>query len=333
MVASEVYFRDLEFDHAFRLCRNRDGTTTQRWVPIEMPRISAALQRSVFFLFQHHPVSGQLDGPGATGFLVSRWDKGLLNHVYAVSNRHAIVPYSIIRVNTKVGGVRFIEFDPAEWVYSETDDLAVVDVTDHLRADDMVSCIKESSFASSRPSAMDARIGDQTIMLGLFADYQGGAANVPVGRFGNLAARPSQAAPVRLSSTDRFVRPAFLNDMRSRTGFSGSPVWSWYSVYQDVAIDSVNVPDPTEEPRRHSTLKLIGIHRGQFREAASPLTEPSQEVEIASSTTVVIPAWEISKVLDLPILAEQRAVRDQRPDRIKQHQEALRGFRSLEKES
>jgi hypothetical protein len=187
--------------------------------------------------------------------------------------------------------------------------------------------LSEYSFASANASARDVQIGDETIMLGLFSDHSSDAINVPIGRFGNLAARPSQAAPVQLFSDDRFVRPAFLNDMRSRTGFSGSPVWAWYSIYQDTKIDSIAPSESDREPRRHSMLTLIGVHRGQFRETVQSI-DPVQKIDIASSMTVVVPAWEISKTLDLPKLSAQRVARDLRPDRIKRSQEKLERLRN-----
>ncbi len=331
----EISIRDLEFDnHTFRPCRNKDGSFTQRWVPLGMPRVSAAMQRSVFFLFPFDARRGKPGMlPGATGFFVCRNSKKLhfeLKHFYAVTNRHAVIECPVIRINSKSSGVRFIDFDPSEWIYSKTDDLAVADVTDYLKPDDKVSWVSEYDFASSSASALDARIGDQTIMLGLFADHREGAVNVPIGRFGNLAARPSDSAHVSLGRTDDFARPAFLNDMRSRTGFSGSPVWTWYSAYQDVEIDSIGVPDPDRDPPLHARLTLIGVHRGQFREPAS-LIDSLGEIEVASSMTVVVPAWEISKVLDLPELIRRREARDERPERIECSNNKILLMRRLEK--
>jgi hypothetical protein len=306
-----------------------------------MPRITKQMQRCVFFLFQHGQVNGEFLGPGATGFFVARHEDPhfILPHVYAVSNRHAINPYSVIRINTESIGVRFIEFDIADWVWSETDDLAAVDVTDELRlwdalpfgcrtAKNKLSCdavtwLEEASFTQERPRLLDAQIGDQTIMLGLFPDHSGHPLNVPVGRFGNLAARPSYAAPVTLGTRDEFMRPAFLNDVRSRTGFSGSPVWSWYSAYDDIALDTIPDSRPDEEPRRHSALTLIGIHRGQFREPPETLTS-GQEVNLPSSMTVVVPAWEITKLLERKELADRRQARSERPERQALFSEYLR---------
>ena len=42
-----------------------------------MPRIAENLDRCVFFLFGHSPKTGQLIGPGATGFFVGKSSESL----------------------------------------------------------------------------------------------------------------------------------------------------------------------------------------------------------------------------------------------------------------
>lgn len=195
-----------------------------------------------------------------------------------------------------------------------------------------ISWIAESSFVINPPKGLvfsGAAIGDQTIMLGLFTDYHGGEINVPVGRFGNLAALPNSKAPIRLSSDDPFVRPAFLNDIRSRAGFSGSPVWAWYSLYDDVKISISGGIYLGDEPRRHALLSFIGVHRGQFLDPPAPL-DTGGSAEVESSMTVVVPAWEISKLLDTQKLSDQRAERDKREDRLARHKSIARLYRSQE---
>lgn len=73
-------------------------------------------------------------GPGETGFFVARHSESLDNifHVYAVSNRHTVNNTPCIRINKNENETRLLEFDPSEWVWSDTDDLAAVDVTDFV---------------------------------------------------------------------------------------------------------------------------------------------------------------------------------------------------------
>jgi hypothetical protein len=73
---------------------------------------------------------------------------------------------------------------------------------------------------------------------------------------------------------------------------------------------------------RQSFLGLLGCHIGQFREPTTVWAAESQKilhsgdaVEVASAMTVVVPAWEISRLLDDDRLKAQRAVRDILPER------------------
>jgi hypothetical protein len=182
-------------------------------------------------------------------------------------------------------------------------------------------------------------------MLGLLTQHDGGKVNLPVARFGNIAAVPNSLTPVQLSRPDSFVRPAWLNDCRSRGGFSGSPVWIWRSQYDDMNLyNGPGLPASLfakNQPATYSFLALLGCHRGQFREEttiyargeSSELERPlrsGDDIELPSAMTVVVPAWEISSVLDYPELKDQRDARDKRPERQRYSEEALKIIRAQE---
>ena len=297
-----------------------------------MPRIAKHLEKCVFFLFGHHPRTGELTGPGATGFFVGRQSETLhqVYHVYAISNRHAVSDFSCIRINKDEDKTRIIELDPVDWQWSDTDDLAAVDVTDHLSFNaetnswlDRISWVNEFDFVSKEIAWFsDIGIGDQTVMLGLFADHAGGLKNLPVGRFGYLAATPDDSNPVKLELSDRLSRPSYLNGMRSRSGFSGSPVWVWRTPHDDMNRVGFNGRDQLFHPR-NAFLYLVGVHRGQFREQtiirsteAERALHSGDRIEIASSMTVLVPAWEITTLLDKATFRQKRVERDSRNDRV-----------------
>ena len=329
-MAHLITLRDLEFDHDFAKITDRDGRHRWHWVALGMPRIKPAMAKCVFFLFEHRQVGPGFDGPNGSGFFVAKMSDtlhGPFIHYYAVSNKHVVNPSSTVRVATLDGGVHFIERDVSEWVYSNTDDLAAIDLTDDVNDDSLgidVTAVSEALFVTRQSLPHYACLGDQTIMLGLFADHDGGSdINLPVARFGNLAAVPDDRVPVQLYKGDAFNRPAFLNDMRSRTGFSGSPVWTWHNPYDDLSQDPGNERHLNSPFRPRSSLTLIGVHRGQFWEqarivqdiATAPYSKDSA-VNLPSSMTVIVPSWQISTLLNKPELAVQRSARDARPDRI-----------------
>jgi hypothetical protein len=338
-----IRFRDLGFAREFRRFVTHDGRHVHRWTPIGVPRIPAKFENCVFFLFG--PKTSKVDetiGPGGTGFIVCRHSEtlGSQRHMYAITNKHVINNYYWIRINTADGGTRIIKHDPDDWAESADEDLAALDITDDidLTGEDHVSWIWNNDFLNHDSVwGNQIGIGDQVFMIGLFSNHSGGGRNIPVARFGNIAAMPSTLSPVMLSENDPYIRPAFLNDMRSRSGFSGAPVWVWRTPADDLEFYSSSPMQKQGMPLGRSFLCFAGIHRAQFPEETTFLESESPQVlrrgakvRIASSMTVVIPAWEITRLLEGEKLRCQREARDARPERIASAASAVRFSSSLE---
>jgi hypothetical protein len=275
-------------------------------------------------------------------------------HIYAVTNRHVAEKYANIRINFSETSIQYWEYDPSDWVFSSTDDLAVLDVTDQIEfsEDRGIPYLRPIEFVSERFFVSEKfrddhniGVGDETIMLGLLTQHDGGKLNLPVARFGNIAAEPNSLTPVQLGRWDRSASPAWLNDCRSRGGFSGSPVWIWRSQYDDMNLyNGPGLPDSLfakNQPASYSFLALLGCHRGQFREdttiyAKGEASDPKRplksgdDIELASAMTIVVPAWEISTTLDHSELKAQRDERDKRPERQKYSQECQKIFHAQE---
>jgi hypothetical protein len=283
-----------------------------------MPRLERDISNSVFFLYRRCETTGDLTGPCGTGFLVEHrtdlvWEPGAI-HVYAVTNWHVAVQLgaSIVRLNTGDGKTRLLEFDPVDWEFNSAgDDLAVLDISDHLQQSDLFSCVLTSDFADRAFIAQhEFGLGEDAFMLGLFVPHHGGERNIPMARFGNVAMIADDNAPI-LQERGR-PRPSHIVDMRSRTGFSGSPVF----VYRTPADDLRN-PNSigwTSKPDGNRFLKLLGIHTGQFGEPlevklgerhGDPVKE-GDVIEIPSSMTSVVPSDRIADLLEIDVFAEAR---------------------------
>jgi len=84
-----------------------------------MPRVLPGVIEGVFYLYANRDNALQGKSPGGTGFIVSHpfEDDGRL-HVqhYGVSNWHVAVNggYSVVRLNTRDGGVDVFEFSPED---------------------------------------------------------------------------------------------------------------------------------------------------------------------------------------------------------------------------
>jgi hypothetical protein len=290
-----------------------------------MPHLSPDLSNSAFFLFRRNPKTGEIDGPWGTGVVVCRPSKENEgeSHCYAVSNWHVACKTgaSILRFNTDTGPSRFIELEPDEWQFiPRGDDLAAVDISEYVDMHaDRLCMVAESAFVTSAfIKEVGLGMGEDVCMIGLFANHHGGARNLPAGRFGNISAMASEDAP--LEQPNGSVHPTHVLDMRSRTGFSGSPVFVYRTPDSDLVSVNEGGPWVISSTINNLFLRLLGIHCGQFPEdvkftKAERLGDPILEgdtVTIPSSMTLVVPAWRISELLDMPAFERQRAERDAR---------------------
>lgn len=320
----EVCFNDLGFDRARMLRPSGIGEPTHRWLYYGMPKLQPHIAQCVFFLFRRNPKTGEIDGPHGSGFFISRSARKNvgLEQIYAVTNWHVAVQLgaSIIRMNT-AQGTRYLEYDPADWVFDRDNDLAILDVHEDTRPTDQFSYINERDFlAGSAWDSADITIGEDVFMVGLFAEHHGGDRNVPSARFGNVSMLASARAPVRIEHGAEV--PCHLVDTHSRGGFSGSPVFAFRTNNSDlskpypayVGVGTVTFPK--------LLFGLLGVHCGQFWEHIEARKSPKtaerlgdaivdgDRLWIPSSMTIVTPAWNISKLLDAEPLRMTREKRE-----------------------
>ena len=308
-----------------------------------MPRIKQELQLTAFYLYGRSPKTGQIEGPRGTGVFVMREPANPLfrPHVYAVTAHHVAVEHgaSILRINQILGSPvsfgattqlssRFLEHEPHEWLFMPgSDDLAAIDVSDEIwpapnfKKFDFLRGVDERDFVTEN-FVMDVVLGagDDGLMLGLFAKNPGRDFNLPAARFGNISqiANPKNPVP----QGNGVVRPSHIFDMHSRPGFSGSPVYVYRTPDNDLtAIDSEGNFHLDMNRRDNAFLKFLGIHSGQFEENLEvskaeaygqlPIHE-GDHITVPSSMTVIVPAWRITELLNLPQFEELRVMRETR---------------------
>jgi hypothetical protein len=197
-----------------------------------MPRLNHRFKHMVFFLYGKDPKTGKVVGPLGTGSLIGLYGEKrpfnrYLHHYYAVTCWHVAVQHgaSILRVNTKDGQSRFIELEPHEWQFIPgADDLCAADATELLAGTDEISFLPPSLMVTKdfiRSEQLE--IGEDGFMLGLFAEQPGIEQNMVAARFGNVSLLANDNAPIEQPNEQK--RPSHIFDMRSRPGFSGSPVF------------------------------------------------------------------------------------------------------------
>lgn len=313
-----IRFQSLEFEHRSVLIGGQ-----REWVPVGMPQIPRLIETCSFFLFADTDKGRK--GPLASGFFVGMRTGGDglpdIHHTYAITNAHAAPDgASVIRCTLANGSTKFLELAPHEWEFiAGGDDIAVVDVTDKFVPGEYHSAVGTNMMMTDQ-FMEDAHvgIGEDGFMIGLFADEPGQHSNHYVGRFGNLA-----SFPTKIEQPNGHKRPSFIFDIRSRTGFSGSPVFVYRTIGSDVT-DAIGVPEYVPQPkiRVMKYLKLLGIHCGQYKELIEfkvvPKNPQREGVELSdgdkllvpSSMTIVAPAWEIEKLINLKKFREQRNDRE-----------------------
>jgi hypothetical protein len=294
--------QDADFEHRFAWRSSPLEGRSLRWVPFGVPRLNPSFKRSVFFLYGVHPETGKIAGPSGTGVLIGLpgLDHWHLTHFYAVTCQH-VAPrgHSIIRLNTKDGKSRMIEADADDWQWiSGHDDLAALDVTERLDTSrDEYSVIPSNLLVTKEFVAREGlEIGEDGFMLGLFADLAGEARNLVAARFGNVSLLADDKTPV--VQPNKSKRPSHIFDMRSRPGFSGSPVFIYRTPDGDLRqatqrggdkslrrmsrrpIEVIGGGDFTSvidnswfhhaeddrERRDNTFLMLLGIHAGQYHD-------------------------------------------------------------------
>jgi hypothetical protein len=246
-------------------------------------------------------------------------------HTYAVTNAHAAPQgASVIRLIMADGSARVIDLEPHEWeVAPGGPDLAIFDVTDEFAEGDDYTAINEEVFVTQQ-FIEDAliNIGEDGFMLGLFADEPGQDRNAPVGRFGNIAAMPSGTRLIKQPNGSR--QPSFVFDIHSRSGFSGSPVF----VFRTATFDMQKLIRSQGSPYKakkypHPFVRLLGVHCAQYHDLVAFEVVGSKSSEkialdgywricLPNSMTIVIPAWEITNMIDLKKFANKRAKRESR---------------------
>lgn len=307
-----------------------------------MPRFAETLQQMVFFLFGRNPRKNGLTGPLGSGvFIGLKRQNGLpailgttAVHTYAVTAHHVLLSGGhFIRINTRDGGSRLIETEPAEWVFDPSgSDVAVLDVTDLVdsRADETswvpYILLADKAFLQK----VNFGIGEDGIMLGLLTDQPGKNRNLVACRSGNVTLLSSDEDPIR--QPNNRVRPSHLFDIRSRPGFSGSPVFVYRTRDANLRFATAAGPDALarwhitktirrddDEDNIDSFIMLLGLHAGQYHDNVKMRkVEPAEataifsgdDVYIPNSVAIVAPVWDITLLFEHPQLVAQRKARE-----------------------
>ncbi len=271
-----------------------------------MPRIPNALVESVVFLYPTEASAREGRPSGGTGFFVAvRSEATGRRFTYLITNLHVGCRDCVARGNTDAG-VDVLPILAKSWVpHPDGDDVVAtaVEIPDGWRT--TAYEWGDIGPTADRMKELNVGIGDDTVMLGRYVGHEGQETNQPVARFGNIALMPGE--PV-LDGRGMRVE-AYLVEMRSLPGYSGSPVFVLIGP-ASYRGEGKMMPFYTE------SIGLIGIDTGHKLESAPIYVKGSKdkidqpwEVRQNSGVAIVAPFWKVSDVLEE--FVEQRKKDDQ----------------------
>jgi hypothetical protein len=255
--------------------------------------------------------------PAGTGFVLSvESDAPTDNrHMYLVTARHCIEGAKrfgplYVRLNTLRGDdVQLIELK-AKWEYHEdlNNDVAVTPFPGPPFYQ-MMPFERESLATPDLIKEKSIGIGEELLVVGLFALHHGRKMNLPIIRSGMIAAMPWEAV---LDAETGGEYEAFLAEIRSIGGLSGSPVW--------VAVDPGR-PIPAADSYRSDrwSFYLLGLVRGHWQKNQAWLSdfEQTEQESLNTGIAIVTPIHKALEIIDSEVFVKQRAVEDRK--RAEQH--------------
>lgn len=279
-----------------------DGRPYRIWVPERMPRLPPDNLACCFFVYPSKAMAERGDAKGGCGFFVAvPYQKRPAScHVYAVTNRHLIDGNPVsgatptIRVNLCAGGVDYFETQYDEWLGPPGEDFYVRRTAElqsrvHAWRHELIDILVDAQIIADNGIG----IGDDVFSIGRFMDHDGRrTGNVPIARFGNIALMPEAEISTRIGEK----QAGYLVEMRSRTGFSGSPVY----VYTGPGTADFRPKRPPSKPQPGPWV--LGLHCAQVN-ARGPEAEIGEDApdppstSYATAITCVVPAHVIKDFL------------------------------------
>lgn len=285
-------------------------------------RVDDTIRNCVAY-FYHSKEEAEAGAPGgATGFFffvpspmspteVGGSQRPSHTHVYIATNRHVVANSgraTFVRAN-RAGGLppAIRPLTRQDWFnHPDGDDLAVCYLgCDPSIATDSHYLSNERFVTKQQLDEAYIGLGDDCLMVGRFTPHPGVKRNLPVVRFGNISMLPEEKVELEPGG---HLQEAFLVEMRSRAGFSGSPV---FLVPQLGWTHGPGVPVMTYQGSpRDQTLGVVCGHFKAPQQITAHATgsdiELEAEIDDHSGMAIVIPAWRIQEILDLPEVAAAR---------------------------
>ena len=259
----------------------------------------------------YRDANGSIQLAGTTFALAFDTLSGGRSFLYLVTAKHVIDgvrAYSqdgrvLIRVNTKAGGLLFVESEVADWYFHPDDtsvDVAVLPAVLQWEALDLRAVPLDMLATPSVIEKEHIGVGDEVFITGLFVNHAGEEHNLPIVRTGNIALMPEEkvAAGLPFGPMD-----AYLVEARSIGGLSGSPAFVHLGIYR--------IDDAGQWTMNTSGWKYVywlGLVHGHWD--AHPGKRDDYAFESAEAVNkgiaIIVPAGKVIEVLNQKDLADDR---------------------------
>ena len=244
--------------------------------------------------------------PAGTGFVLTvESDAPTDNrHTYLVTARHCVEQAKrygslYVRLNSHGGGGTALLELPSAWEYheDETNDVAVIRFPGPPIYQ-MMLFERESLATSDLIAEKSIGVGEELVVVGLFSSHHGRTVNLPIVRSGIIAAMPSEPIQDPQSGLDF---DAYLAEVRSIGGLSGSPVW--------VAIDPGRpISGPASFRSPAWSFYLLGLIRGHWQKEEDWLADfgNSEHESLNTGIAMVTPIQKALDIIDSETLVKER---------------------------
>lgn len=302
------------------------GNVYTRWVE-PMPRIPDYISNSIVYLYGDEISAETGEDAGGSGFLLAIDSEVCPTacHVYAITNAHVIEKgFTLVRINLKypsTGNLRIetLPLKAEDWVVHESHDLAVSQLPVDFHLDHyQISLVKPEYLITQEEFVkLDIGPGDELVYIGRFMGHAGKLQNLPSVRFGTISMNPNEDEPVEDGWNGKQRKNVcFLVEARSRSGYSGSPVFT-------LEQHAVNRPRLVYPP---FDMRLLGIDWGHIPETI-PIRirhtdgtdwDSNWYAEVHSGMMGVVPSWYLLDFVKMsPKLIEKRARDDDHYQKFK----------------
>jgi hypothetical protein len=277
-----------------------------------MPSVPARWLETILYVYKDAESAQRSAHHGATATLISvRAEHPALRtlnlqHMYVMTNSHAVLKGAALRVNAKDGsGVDIFEIPASGWIHHQDgDDVAMAPIR-QAPSQGLLAVNIDQFLTEELAVTWGIAPGDDCFFIGRHMYLDGKARNTPAVRFGNLSILDPE--PIHQSER-KYDQQSVVVEARSLNGYSGSPVFVVPG--SDLQGDGEKVIARTVMNPPCFLLAIDWGHQGLRRAITGvgyfELSQAEENVVLNSGMMLVVPAWRLLGLINSEPLMRMR---------------------------